>query len=317
MLKLSKSKGKFFILLVAVIFFYVIILFFSDFNKIISGLNQIDYSLLFLAFPIFFLSMLTSSWRYHLMLSELDIKIKFKESFLIYHTGLSMLITPGGSGELIKSYILKKKINKSISSTTPIVIYEKFYNFFAIIVIIGILLLFTNYVESQIIFVIGITITGFIFLLVRYSIGVNFVNQLLRKTKFTQKFVINSIEFREAGEKLGRTKIFLKLLSISLLSKFILVFVIFIIFKSLSLDFNIFSSAQIFFTSTLMGVLTLIPGGIIVTETGMLGMLVTNDIDFSKASLSVLIIRAVTFWFPIMFGFWALKRFSGIILNEK
>jgi len=154
-------------------------------------------------------------------------------------------------------------------------------------------------------------------LLVRYSIGVNFVNQLLRKTKFTQKFVINSIEFREAGKKLGRAKIFLKLFSLSLISKLILVFVIFIIFKSLSLDFNIFSSAQIFFTSTLMGVLTFIPGGIIVTETGMLGMLVTNDIDFSKASLSVLIIRAVTFWFPIIFGFLALKRFSGIILNGK
>jgi len=43
------------------------------------------------------------------MLSELDIKLKFKESFFIYHAGLAMLITPGGSGELIKSYILKKE----------------------------------------------------------------------------------------------------------------------------------------------------------------------------------------------------------------
>ena len=65
-------------------------------------------------------------------------------------------------------------------------------------------------------------------------------------------------------------------------------------------------------TSVLIGFLSLIPGGIVVTETGMIGLLLKNGVEFSIASLTVLIIRAITLWFPMMVGFIALKLITGM-----
>ena len=56
-----------------------------------------------------------------------------------------------------------------------------------------------------------------------------------------------------------------------------------------------------------MGVLSFIPGGLIITETGLLGSIVNTGTDFSIATLLVLLIRIMTFWFPVFIGFITLK----------
>lgn len=65
------------------------------------------------------LGIIFGAYRYHIILKKLDINLNFKDSLIIFYVGLSMLITPGGTGALIKSHIIKKKIGKSFSSTTP------------------------------------------------------------------------------------------------------------------------------------------------------------------------------------------------------
>jgi len=245
------------------------------------------------------------------MLHKLNIPLKFKESFLIFTSGLSMLITPATSGSIIKSYILKKKINKSISSTTPIVIYEKWLELFSIVIVIGILLFFSDYIESRIVFIIGAILIILSFVIFRSSMGLSFLNKQLSKTRITKKFTINAEEFRNTTKKLISIRAMIQFLSLTLLAKLIILGGVFIGFRALGLDFDVFTSGQIYFTSILIGFLTLIPGGIVVTETGMIGLLLKNSVDFSVASLTVLIIRSITLWFPILLGFIALKQISG------
>jgi len=304
-------KSKFIVIPIVAVFFYALILLLSDLNKILSNLIQIQYEYLLLSFFLLFVSIVVTSWRYHLMLHKLNIPLKFKESFLIFTSGLSMLITPATSGSIIKSYILKKKINKSISSTIPIVIYEKWLELFSIVIVIGIFLFFTNYIESQIVFIIGAILIILSFIIFRSSIGLSFLNNLLSKTRFTKKFAINAEEFTHATKKLISTKAIIQFLSLTLLAKLIIIGGVFMGFNALGLDFDVFSSGQIYFTSILIGFLTLIPGGVVVTETGMLGLLLKNGVDFSVASLTVLIIRAITLWFPVLLGFIAFKIISG------
>jgi len=306
-------KKKPILFIVTVVFFYAIILLISDLNKIASQLSEIKLEYYFPIFSLMFIALLMTGWRYQIILKKLDINLKFKDSFTIFVSGLSMLITPGGSGALIKSYLLKKKIGISMSSSTPIIFYEKWLELVSIVILIGILLFWTNYLESLIIFIIGTILAGITFFIFRYSAGLNFLNKLLMKFKFLEKFIINSEEFKKTTATLLKPSSIIQLLSLSLIIKFVIIFTVFLIFQSFNSELDIFSSAQIYFTSTLIGILTLIPGGIIVTETGMLGMLVSNNVDFSSATVLVLMLRFVTTWSPIIFGFVILKRTLGKI----
>ena len=289
---------------------------FSDLNKIVTQLSSIRLEYYLLIFSLLVLTFLITGWRFQLILKKLDIQMSYKDCFTIFVAGLSMLITPAGSGTMIKSYILKKKIGTSISSTTPIIIYEKWLELVSVIVIIGVLLFWANFLASQVIFIIGVILIGASFFIFRNSTGLDFLNKLLTKFKFLKQFEINIEEFKKTTATLTKPSAIAEFLSLSLITKFIPLIIVFLIFESLNSGLDFFSSGQIYFTSVLIGVLSFIPGGIIVTETSMLGMMLNNDVDFSSASVLVLMLRLVTTWIPVILGFLALKKISAKILND-
>ena len=76
------------------------------------------------------------------LLSHIGINISWKDSILLYYSGLSMLLTPGGSGLIIKSYFLKKMKKTEITKSVPFVMAERFYDLLADLIIISVTLIF-------------------------------------------------------------------------------------------------------------------------------------------------------------------------------
>src|SRR5260370_10281567 len=62
-------------------------------------------------------------WQYYL--KRLTITINWRKSLLVFISGLSMAITPGKVGELLKSYLLKRSTGAPISRTSPIIMVER------------------------------------------------------------------------------------------------------------------------------------------------------------------------------------------------
>jgi glycosyltransferase 2 family protein len=62
-------------------------------------------------------------WQY--FLKRLAVKISWMKSLLIFVSGLSMAITPGKVGELLKSYLLKRVTGEAISRTSPVIVAER------------------------------------------------------------------------------------------------------------------------------------------------------------------------------------------------
>ena len=301
------TVGKAIYVIIAAVFFYVLILFLSDADKIITVLYQIQFERYIAILSLSVLTLLIYGWRYKILLSKLDLNLNFKECFLIHTAGLAMMITPGGSGLIISNYILKKQTGRSISSTIPILIYERWLDFVVLTTIIGILLYWNNFVASQIVFVIGTILCGFIFFVFKNSVGLDLLNKILVTTRILKKFVVNSEEFRDSAKKLTLPKTMIPLLMITFLTKFIPMIAVYLVFDLFNLNINFFTTSQIFLTNQIIGILSFIPGGIIVTETGLLGLILKMGIDFSVATMLVLLIRILTFWFPTLIGFIALK----------
>ena len=79
------------------------------------------------------------------------------------------------------------------------------------------------------------------------------------------------------------------------------------IFESVGITTNLLHSGMVYFSSMLAGTLLLLPGGIVVTDSSMVGLLLRYNIDFSSASIAVIITRFITLWFTVIIGLISLK----------
>ena len=71
---------------------------------------------------------------------------------------------------------------------------------------------------------------------------------------------------------------------------------IYFIFLSFGIDLGIISSGIIYYTSLLIGVLSFVPAGIIITETSMVAILLQHKVEFSIAILIMITLRIVQTW---------------------
>lgn len=310
---MEKTKNRAILVLITAIAFYTIIVLYSDVSLIYEKLSLIKWEYYLLILPLTFLSLAIRAVRYHLIIKDLKIPLRFSDSFLIYLSGFSMAITPGGFGTIIKSHLLKQKTGKSYSSTTPIIIYEKLLELITITIIIGTLLVWSDLLASKIVFIIGIILSAIIFSFLKFPSSQHFLFNVFNKISFLRKYLPDVEQFSKSSSVLLKTKAFTKNLLLSIVAQIPIIVALVLLFESIEISIEPFVANQIFFTSILIGTFSFIPGGIVVIESGLLGLLLTNGIELISATVSVLLIRLVFLWFSIILGLGILK----IVMSKK
>lgn len=147
--------------------FLAIIFFVTDPKKLLLVLQKTN---LIYLIPVFFLCLLLvglKAKRWQLLANRLDIKYSFARSFSIYSIGVFWsLITPGKLGEAIKIFYLKKDgypIKKSLITT----IVDRLADFgFLIFLIFISCLLFSQYLDQNILWLTLIILLAIIFAII-------------------------------------------------------------------------------------------------------------------------------------------------------
>ena len=99
--------NKIIIILFLMLSFYIAFIAYSDFSKFSSNMGQFKFEFLPAILSLSFASYFMMGIRQKILLKKLGIEIEFKNNLLLYFSGLSMSVTPGGVGEAIKSLYLK------------------------------------------------------------------------------------------------------------------------------------------------------------------------------------------------------------------
>jgi glycosyltransferase 2 family protein len=311
----GKNFDKVLFLIISTILFYVAILIISDINLIFEKIFQIKLEYFLLVFSLMTMQFIFLGIKYHRLLKKLNIPISLKYSILIFISGLTLIATPGGIGTVIKSQILKKKYNQPLAKTLPLIIIERFTELLAILIILTFFLIWNQMYESIIVIIIG-----YCFIIATYIISSNtkifiFFKKLFSKIKKIKKLIISFDESRDSFSKLFEFKTISESMVWSIFAKISQLLAVYFIFLSLGIDLDLILSGQIYYTSLVLGSLTFIPSGLIITESSMLGLLLNTGVDLSLASLSVILIRLITTWLGTVVGIIALK-FLGI-RNKK
>ena len=307
MIGFALSKKFFF--LFGVLIFYVIFIAYSDFQEFSINISQFDFSYLPIILAFVFLGIMIKSLRQQLLYKQIEVCISFKTGILLFISGLSMIVTPGGSGELIKSYYLKKNFGYPLAKTFPTVIMERLLDLAGIVgilLIVGVLLDNHNIIFLMLIL---LSTLSLIFASGKKKKLFNFLLLIIEKIPVLKKQASSFSESYQVFGELTSGKIMTKTLGLSFFVWMTDAIMIYFIFMGFNLNFDIIFSTFSVYSSLLLGSLTMVPAGIGVTEVSFVEILRGEGVDTAISTSLVILFRLVTIWFLTVLGFCATRYF--------
>ena len=294
---------------------YGVFLFFSDFNIISEQISNFKYELLPLILLLVSISWTPLLVRWQILLKKNDINIPIKKSFLLFLGGMSMSITPGHVGELIKSQLMKTIYNIPRTKTAPIIFVEKFYDLTGAIIasIIGIIILG---MDTNLI-LISVSILIVIIFLIYYRPIFEFILKRVTKTKFFSKYSENLSDSYEIVRNSTTPQISSISFGLSVLYWIIISVAVHFILLSFGIEsISVLKTISIYSSSVIIGAISFIPGGLGITEGSLIGLFSLEGIDVSLALILSVMIRILTMWYSVSIGFICLK-FTGGLSSSK
>ncbi|GCE20035.1 lysylphosphatidylglycerol synthase transmembrane domain-containing protein [Dictyobacter kobayashii] len=247
-------------------------------------------------------------WQYYL--KRLKIAISGGESLWIFLAGLSMAITPGKVGELLKSYLLKRSTGVPISRTSPIIVAERLSDGIAMLVLAaaGLFLYGIGWEILLLLLVLGL---GGIILIQNRPLVLSLL-QKGERLPLVSKFVHLVREFYESTYTLLQWRPLLLAICIGIISWSGECAALYFVYSGLGIAAGpdlFIKSMFILAVSSLIGSASGLPGGLGTADGSMLGLthlLVTTSATLGGAA--TLLIRLCTLWFGLLIGVMALLR---------
>lgn len=304
-----KLDNKLVLVLVAAVGIYAIFLFTSDFKIVSEKISNFKINYLPLILLLVSVSWIPLIMKWHFLLKNSKVDIPLTKSITVFFSGLAFEITPGQIGTLMKSQILKTSSNIPRTKTVPIVIVEKIYDLIGAILasVIGIIILGMEFY----LIIIAISVLAFIFFFMYYRPASELFFNRITKLKFFSKYIENISEFYEIVRKSTNLKAATVCILLALTYWFMISAAAY--YTLIAFDINVLDYLKvlaIYASSTLLGAITFVPGGIGITEGSIAGLFTLNGIGVSTALILSVTIRILTLWYSVCIGFIALK-FTG------
>lgn len=288
---------------------YVAIIFYADINKFsLSFLNiKIEYlpAILLSSFVAF----LIRSKRQQLLFKKIGLNLSYKKNVLLYLSGLSMIATPAGTGTMIKSHYIKKKIGNAKSQTIPAILVERLLDLLGISSFVAITLFFYDSLSGKLLTIISFVLISVGFIVLKNRKLLTLLLSKISKIRYLDNILEGSAHLVESSSLMTNKKILVEGWTLTMASMIFDAIAIYLSFLSFNVQFDYILTTQLSFISILFGALSFVPGGLGFTEGSLIALLVHRKIELSTSSSLVLLIRLTTLWFATILGFIAARAF--------
>ncbi len=240
-------------------------------------------------------------------------------SFLIFFSGLGMVVTPGKVGEWLKSYLLKEMHGTPVTRSAPILLAERLTDSLALLVIGGIGVVFFGpelwWVVAVIAFSSGLAVG------VSRHRGLSLrLLALFGRLPLAGRFAPQFEELYESTYLLMSPRVVVLMTLLSVASWSFEVAAFYLTLVGLGVDASVdtmLKAAFILPIATLAAAISLLPGGLGVAE-GLLTSLTQELFDLTKSAATVgtVIIRIATLWFGVAVGLAAFAVLTRKLARE-
>jgi uncharacterized protein (TIRG00374 family) len=312
---LQKIRNRVFISIAIAAIIYLVFTIYADYEKVLISFKNFNWILLPLLLLLSFGNYLSRFFKWEYYLKIIDVNLHKLDSLSIFMSGLIMSVTPGKMGELLKSYLVKQVNGTSISKTAPIVFAERATDFISLTILALIGAYFYDYGKNITLIIGGILIAGLIIISNRKLF--ERIVSFLSKIDFFSKHINKISTAYESSSKLLSLPPLLSMTLLSMVSWGFECFGYYLILKNFGLKTDILWAFFSYSFATIVGALSMLPGGLGVTEGSLTLMLVQKGLTENDAFAATFIVRAVTLWFAVLVGAISVlfyqKRFGEII----
>jgi uncharacterized protein (TIRG00374 family) len=272
----------------------------GDFTALQRSFTRFEWSYLPLILGLTFLGYMLRFMKWEVFLRTIDIRISIKNSLIIFLSGMSMAITPGKAGEILKSFLLKSSEKVDIARTAPVMFAERLTDLLAMILLASWgVTRFSN----------GVRLLAFTFLILisvvllmqnkRFCLGI-----LYKFKKYTAiSGILDRLEvLYESSHALLRFKVVFYTTIISTASWFLECLSFYFVLQGFGLNRSVLDALFIFSFSSIAGAVSMLPGGLGITEASMTALMIGLGVDKSSAIAATMMGRFGTLWFGVIIG---------------
>jgi len=294
---------------------------YADADSLFAALAAFDLRALALAVALASLNLTVRFVRWHYYLNHLGIKAPKRMSAGIFLSGLSMSITPGKLGELLKCFMLRDRIGTRIAKTAPIVVAERYTDIVGVFALVAIGA--TQFSGAG-----PILIVGGIFMLAVFVVLSASDKMVDRAGALLSRALFKGRSFetdwaRESGATF-RTLLRGRPLAVGTLlgglAWFFECLAAFVVLRGFGeTGVTVIGATFTYATATLAGALSMLPGGLGATEGGMTVLFEQQGVPRDIAAGSTIVTRAATLWWGVGVGavmYFAHAAFSRQALAE-
>lgn len=256
-------------------------------------------------------------WQYYL--SRLRIRLSWTQSLLIFLSGLSMAITPGKVGELLKSYQLKQTTGTPISQTSPIIVAERLSDGIAMLFLAsaGLVLYHSGWEMFT-----GLLLLGLLGIaLVQHRPLALALLQYGTRIPVLSRIALSARAFYESTYTLLRWRPLLLAIGIGIVSWAGECCALYFVYIGLGIpaSFDLLIKATfILAVSSLVGSATALPGGLGTADGSILGLSrLLLSTSSTLAGAATLLIRFCTLWFGLLVGIFAFLLFRSRRIRQE
>lgn len=278
---------------------------YADLPHLVESLAAFRWGLVPIILALTLANYLIRGIKYGFYLRQIGVRdVSRPLTFLLFFSGLSMVITPGKVGEWLKSYLLRELNGTPIARSAPIVLAERMTDAVALMLLaIGGLVIF--HVGWQILGLVAALALVIVFLS-QYRPLAERLFKLGERLPLLATRVHHAHRFYDSAATLFAPRnlaIAVGLGFISWLGECLAFFLVLVGLGQTASPLLFFQAAFMLATSILIGSLLLVPGGLGVAEGGITGLAVLLlGMSQSDAVAAALLIRVCTLWFGVTVG---------------
>ncbi|HEV8043888.1 MAG TPA: lysylphosphatidylglycerol synthase transmembrane domain-containing protein [Rubrobacter sp.] len=294
---------------------YLILAILSDRQKLGEALNNFDYALIPAILGLVSLSYVGRFFRWLYYLRVLKVSVPLRVNAAIFAAGLSMTISPGKLGEVLKSVFVRRVSGAPIARTAPAVVAERatdgtgmvawgFLGAFALGLSPWTMLLFL----AVAVFGIAVLRSKRLSLL---------AERVLSRLPLLNRLAPHLRDFHGASNELLGTGPLVVGTAISFVAWGFECLGVYLCAVGLGADRAFLLIVFVFAVSSLLGVLSMLPGGIGAVEAGLYGQFVAvANLSTGLAGALTLVIRLATLWFATLIGIIGLLLVRRLLGDE-
>jgi uncharacterized protein (TIRG00374 family) len=269
-----------------------------------EALESFHGSAFALACALAFTNYLLRFLKWEFYLARLEIRgIPKLESLLVFLSGFVLTVTPGKVGEVFKSVVLAERHGVPVERTGPIVLAERLTDVVGIVILIALGTIgFSGGAPWALV---GTLLVAVGLALVSSERAMNVAFEFIAKTRFASlvpklRDAYRSLRILVAPSALVVPSV------ISVAAWSLECVALFVIVRGFDVEASLALCTFFYATSTLVGAVVPVPGGLGITE-GLLQeqMVRLGGIAAGPATAAMILVRLATLWFAVVVGFVA------------